>query len=460
MGRPKKTQLFKLTSFTNRSGSKSWKVAGTPPEGKRIRKNFATKAEAIQSMADLEIEYAGHSVTSSLQRTRLTPDELASAEAAVSALPGRDISKIARHYLALESRVAAKGIDLDGAISFAESHYRSEIQVVSVLNGYQEFIESKASRAKKTRDHYETCLKLLLKPDPNKSIHSFTISDVEKVLRRYKNVNSKKTYQRALNTFFDWCVRHHYTLENPCSRLDKIEGEITEINVLALKEVKRLLFAAATYQQGVAAPVVAIGLFAGLRPSEIDELKPSDIVNGLIRVSGGKMRRKLKRSVPVPAVLVKWLEAHPFKGVPDGWDSKRRTLRDATKARNWGQDILRHTSITFQAERDKNEAMTAFNNGTSKQMMDQHYRNLIDDEIAVEKFWDLTPEKILKERTEVAIPARKRVDWPSKAKLKKLVWQKPLVHAAKEIGVSDVALKKHCLKLAVELPPRGHWLKR
>ena len=47
----------------------------------------------------------------------------------------------------------------------------------------------------------------------------------------------------------------------------------------------------------------------------------------------------------------------------------------------------------------------------------------------------------------------------SGAKHRKLVWQKPLVHVAADIGVSDVALKKHCVKQGIELPPRGYWLR-
>jgi hypothetical protein len=34
-----------------------------------------------------------------------------------------------------------------------------------------------------------------------------------------------------------------------------------------------------------------------------------------------------------------------------------------------------------------------------------------------------------------------------------------MVHAAKEIGVSDVALKKHCVRQGIDLPPRGYWLR-
>ena len=82
---------------------------------------------------------------------------------------------------------------------------------------------------------------------------------------------------------------------------------------------------------------------------------------------------------------------------------------------------------------------------------------LLEDPREVVKFWSLTPGSLFK--VKVALPGHSEVDWPTKAKLKKLVWEKPLIHAAKDIGVSDVALRKHCVKLGIQLPPRGHWLR-
>ena len=58
------------------------------------------------------------------------------------------------------------------------------------------------------------------------------------------------------------------------------------------------------------------------------------------------------------------------------------------------------------------------------------------------------------------MPSKVKIAWPSKSQLEKLVWAKPLVHAAKEIGVSDVSLRKLCLKLEIPLPATGHWLRQ
>lgn len=54
LARPKKIHRFKLTEFPNPAGSLSWRVSGTKLDGSRVRQNFDTKAEAIQTLADLQ----------------------------------------------------------------------------------------------------------------------------------------------------------------------------------------------------------------------------------------------------------------------------------------------------------------------------------------------------------------------------------------------------------------------
>ncbi|MDP0496431.1 MAG: hypothetical protein Q7Q73_09510 [Verrucomicrobiota bacterium JB024] len=145
------------------------------------------------------------------------------------------------------------------------------------------------------------------------------------------------------------------------------------------------------YQEGVMVPVVAIGLFAGLRPSEIQDLDPKNIKEDYIVVTGGKLRRKMNRRAPLPDRLKVWLTQYPFVGIPDGIVYKMTVLKEAEK---WVQDIIRHTSISFQLERDQDEARTAFNNGTSRAMIERHYRDVVEDPKHVQAYWALTPESL------------------------------------------------------------------
>ncbi len=155
----------------------------------------------------------------------------------------------------------------------------------------------------KTLRAYKGSTGLLLSPDPNKSLQRFTVADIEAILTRYGNINTKKTHRRLFSVFFGWAVRHHYCLEDPCKRLDRLPKAITHISILSPAEVGRLLTAAIRYQDGTAVAGIAIALFAGLRPSELADLTSGDVNVERIRVSGGKMRRKIKRTVPIPPNL-------------------------------------------------------------------------------------------------------------------------------------------------------------
>ena len=129
-----------------------------------------------------------------------------------------------------------------------------------------------------------------------------------------------------------------------------------------------------------------------------------------------------------------------------------KRLKESTKASVWVQDILRHTSITYQTERDKDEARTAFNCGTSPKMMDQHYRNFVDDPERIAEFWALTPERVRSLRMQVELPRQSNFVWPSKKELALSVSRDPLTRIAKTLGISDVALRKRCISMGIDLP--------
>ena len=431
------------------------------PDGRRVRKNFKVKADALRELGDLELKVEEKPEPRQALRTLLTPEELADAESAKQQIGGgRSLSRSVAHYEALREQVEEAGGNLDQAIGFFQSHYRAETKEISIYNAKGEFLRTRQDIEDQTRTNYSFALGLLLKPDPNKLVHAFTVADIEKVLSQYPKPGTRRSFKTIFGIFFRWAIRHHYCLENPCERLDKIPQEMSKIAALSLEESKRLLHASMEWNKGVTAPAVAIGLFAGLRPSELRDLKAEDILDGRIRVTGGKMRRKIKRVVPIVPVLETWLKEYPFTGLPAGWDYKLKFLKKVTKAETWVQDIIRHTSITFQAERDQNEGLTITNCGTSVEMMNRHYRVILDDAKAVAEFWKLTPARIRATKVEVDLPKPRGIDWPANGELKKLVWQKPLIHVAKEAGVSNVAVKKRCEKLGIALPPRGYWLKR
>jgi len=47
----------------------------------------------------------------------------------------------------------------------------------------------------------------------------------------------------------------------------------------------------------------------------------------------------------------------------------------------------------------------------------------------------------------------------TRTELYDLVWANPMSRIAARFGMSDVALKKHCARALIPVPPRGHWAK-
>lgn len=59
-----------------------------------------------------------------------------------------------------------------------------------------------------------------------------------------------------------------------------------------------------------------------------------------------------------------------------------------------------------------------------------------------------------------AKPKPKKINWPNRDELQKLVWEQPTIHLAKQLGVSDNAINKKCKLWNIPKPPIGHWLKK
>ncbi|MDA9589997.1 hypothetical protein N9R65_04340 [Opitutales bacterium] len=454
----KKEEKFVIQRFNNSSGKTSYRVSGYKNDGSRVRKNFKSKTDAIEYKGKLEIETAGDLNSYALQRTRLTSEQLADAETALSHSSNHPLSQQVSHYQALQQRVAAvSDIGIESAIAFYEQHYRPDMLELPVHTAIARFLDSRKGVVSQTKDYYAKCTKVLSRQDPNKLLHKFTTQDVETALAKYCTKGAYRTYRRGINVFFNWAVRAKHCLENPCDHMERAPKQNRQVAILRLEEIKRLLKATTVLQNGAAAASIAILLFAGLRPSELEDLKKQDVRKDYIVVSGGKLRGRSKRRVAIPAVLREWLNQYPFEKLPSGWYYKLAQLKKATVAKKWVSDILRHTSISFQLERDKNEAEVAFNNGTSVGMINLHYRDLIEAPEANTEFWKLTPKKVEKVKLKASIPGHKEVQWPTDAKLKKLVWAKPLSRLAVDLDVSDSAIRKRCKQHGIELPKNGHW---
>ncbi|QYY35405.1 hypothetical protein [Ruficoccus sp. ZRK36] len=458
MVRPNKKERFKIEDFRNASGNISYRVAGYRPDGERIRKNFRYKADAIEFRARMERECEEGKFDRHLTRTKLTPEQIADAETALSHNPNRTLTEQVLELQALNERITkVSDVGLENAVAFFERHYRPEISSIGIYQSAEKFLASRVGRSPQTINYYRKCLQLLYQGDPNKTVHAFTTRNISTILSAYEHIGSQRSYRRGLNAFFNWAVRAKYCLENPCDHLEALPRQKRNVVILQLEEVRQLLRAAQSYREGELAASVAIMLFAGLRPSELADLKVSDIRTGNLIIYGGKMEGKIKRRVTIVPALEAWLEQFPFTGIPKNWYKKMGTLKDAVQPQEWVSDILRHTSISYQIERDEDIGKVATRNGTSDSMIMLHYRDVVEDPQDVTEFWALTPDALKNVPLTGSLPAKQSVSWPDDTELAKLVWEKPLSKLSKDLGISDNAIRKRCIKHNIDLPKNGYW---
>lgn len=56
--------------------------------------------------------------------------------------------------------------------------------------------------------------------------------------------------------------------------------------------------------------------------------------------------------------------------------------------------------------------------------------------------------------------ANRKVEWPSKDILEKLIWEKSILQISKDYGVSDNAVRKWCARYEIQCPTMGYWQRR
>ena len=73
--------------------------------------------------------------------------------------------------------------------------------------------------------------------------------------------------------------------------------------------------------------------------------------------------------------------------------------------------------------------------------------------------WEFDAKQRKAKKQKISKPRPKKVVWPTKEELEKLLWEKPTLQISKQFGVSDKAVEKWAKKYNLTKPPRGYWSK-
>jgi integrase len=373
-----KTQAYpRVRRRKNPSGKISWLV-DLSKKVPRERLFFKTKEEAEIVAQQKRVEYQNFGT--SLEEM---PDS-ARAEAA-----------------RLWKQLGELGVTLTEAVEYYFKHARPDAGERLVKEVIDEML------AKRRRDGHsaaylqvqKSVLGTFSKAFGQRKIHTIISRDIEEWIHGNTDwkPRTRLNYQRDLSTLWNYAVRKKYAAVNPLEALDAPIIPNEPPGILTVKQAGALLETARRERKGDMLAAVAIGLFAGLRPAEIERLAWAEVDTDalLIEVTAKKAKTRQRRHVTISVNLAAWLKIIKIrKGnvtPPGPVHEKIVPMAKAVGIDPWPHDALRHSFASYYLAEHKDAARTALELGHGNQdMLFRNYRELVKHSEA-EKYWKICP---------------------------------------------------------------------
>lgn len=350
---------MKIVPFRNRSGSRSWRLTGTLPDGRRIRRNFHSRPEAESALEDLLRTFRGHDGRRRAPRlTWLSADELRDAELAAELLGPVSLVEAARHYAGTHARV--QGIPLRQAAR----QYAADRRAAGVRERTIENVDY-------TLAHWFAGLRA-------HDTAAITLRDVRAyVLAADRSQRTRSDRRQILGQFCRWCVQHGAMAQDLTQAIPQVRVERDLPRILSIDEARGMLQAAQAVDGGRMLGYVVLCLFTGLRPTEARRLAEEDIhldpalscIQVSPRIAKVRQARTIELSPPVRAILA----AQPPPRV-----AYVRYAFDAIRQRagmlgRWQADIMRHSYASYHYAAHRDIAALTYQMGNSEQVLFRSY---------------------------------------------------------------------------------------
>jgi integrase len=396
---------IKLKKFVNPGGTFAWRVSGTV-NGKQERKNFKTKEEADEFKQQLEVKLLQRPEDGRFVFTKLSPEELDDAFAALKLLRerGSERSLLFSAQFLLEN--------------FKEAEISKPLQEAFVEYQTARLIDHE--RKDITRVHYNKCIsrmKLFIDAvGPALVVATISTERIDQYLNSLAGGKPSRKYwnndRGLINHFFGWCVKEKYIAENPVDQVSSYRLNKTRSNakILSVDQVADIMAYAEDYPKatkkypenrcGMLVPFISLAVFGGIRPSyddgELRKMDPAthiDYQNGVIRVSPDIAKTHELRKVFIQPNLNLWHRKYPLNEYPIfpddlGFVYAIQQLREKFKVPH---DGFRRTFTSMLVGSFRSPADAAMQTGNSETVIRQHYLDLVSMEDA-DRFWRIVPK--------------------------------------------------------------------
>lgn len=291
------------------------------------------------------------------------------------------------------------GAGLTDAVQFYLKHAKPAGGKKGLEDAITELLASKRKAGK--RESYVSILGWVLKAFareyPARNVNEITRHDVESWLDQNDSLATRKNHIRDLSIFFEFCRRRGYCGSNPLENIERPVVTRRRPEIFSVNEAAALLKTAELHPKLELVPTVAIGLFAGLRMSEIKQLdwRCVDFEHNVIDVDESVAKTRQQRNVDMVETLGAWLIPYAKNEgavIPEGFRKKMQRLRELAAITKWPSNGLRHSFGSYHVARFQNANMTALQMGhATTDMLFKHYRNYRIRASDAEAYWNIAP---------------------------------------------------------------------
>ena len=293
-----------------------------------------------------------------------------------------------------DKELRSYGWTIRRAIDFALAHLRKEKNSTTIPEAVDALVAQKA--AENTSERYQrdlrNRLRRLSEAMPDKKIATVSTEDLDDFLNTLGvAAGTKNTFRRDIRTLWSFAEKRRWADAKVAKVTGKARGGFTAPEIFTPEEAAELL----SHSTDDVLAFHALGLFAGLRVAEIHRLdwRDIDLEGGWITVSAAKSKTGSRRLVPILDSLRAWIEpvAHRTGDIIKSDFRKRQELArnragfspeiegegTGRKLRQWPQNGLRHSFVSYRLAATSNAAATALECGHSQEVLHQHYKELV-----------------------------------------------------------------------------------
>jgi integrase len=294
-----------------------------------------------------------------------------------------------------DRELSVYGLSVADAIKFTLDHFRRQSASVAVDEAVRQLLASK--RASGRSESYLHVLNFnlakLTAHFDGRMISTITTSEIEQFLASiHVSPGTWNTVRRDAVTLWSFAQKARFVQENAAKATERATSIDQPPGILMPEQAAGLL---AESKDNDLLAFHAIGLFAGLRVSEIKALdwRDVDLAGGFIHVGAKISKTRSRRLVPILDNLLAWLQPIAKASGPvveRGLRKRHESARRRAGIMEWPQNCMRHSFVSCRLAATGNAAQTALESGHDQAVLFAQYRELVKPKDAA-RYWQIMP---------------------------------------------------------------------